>query len=150
MSGSTSNRLAYSIWEKEEETWTNGTSNDSSPFGVDQEPSAVVYKDVVYCFYTNNNNLWYSIFNGRQWAGTSQVNMVHRQSRLMAGRVSAFVWHDNIHCFFRLDLSIARPMLFYKVFDITQNVWSEEIVIPTSSGLSSKPGALANQLVLGI
>ena len=76
--------------------------------GISESPSAVVYNGNLYVFHQgfgDNGQLWYSVFDGSNWAPDTLVQNVN-----MSGSPSAVLWAGGI-------------TVFHQVSDSNEQLW---------------------------
>lgn len=144
-------RLAVSIWDEDTLTFEKDQSiNAETEHVLFGEPTAVVHTGFVYVFYVSGPGptIWWNRFDGAVWTGPTHVTMAYSGVTPTDEGIAAYVWGDKIHCFFRGRLRAPDGLLiFYKVFNPLDSTWNEEVILPTASGFSSKPGVILNHLL---
>ena len=76
-------------------SWTSGTIGNT---GITGSPSATVLNSGLYVFHqgqSNNEELWYNVFNGSSWAGDKQLSNVG-----MSNSPSAVAFNNQLYVFY--------------------------------------------------
>ena len=103
--------------------------------GISSSPSAMGYNGKLFCFHhgsNNNGQLWYSIFDGTNWAQDRQVQNVG-----ISVSPSAIAYNGKLYCFHQGYNN--NGQLWYSVFDGTN--WTTDKQIQ-NVGMSSSPSVV--------
>lgn len=127
--------LCYSVFSAG--SWSAQTA--VADVEISASPLAVVFNNLLYCFYegagNNAGSLWYSIFNGTTWSPEAPVANIS-----MSGQASAIVYappNEDAQLFIIHAESSQSDQLWYCV--CTNGTWTSGEV--SSPGLSCGPSA---------
>ncbi|MCJ1313569.1 hypothetical protein MMC25_007248 [Agyrium rufum] len=136
-SASESGTISYSVFDGQA-WWDDRLVPDSATFS---NPSAVEYRDQVYCFHQGGSAggaLWFNVFDGANWSGDVEI-----PSTPMSAAPSATLFQDKIFCFHQGAGD--NGTLWFNTFDGSN--WAGDVQLPNTH-ITDTPSAVVYDNVL--